>query len=68
MSETGSDVTNRKLDRGFLLVFATHFLSNMHRFKAILVFVIVDYRVMSISTSMGCRKPGLRRSVQQRYK
>jgi hypothetical protein len=45
------------LDHGFLSVFNTHFLFNMHRFKGILVLVIVDYDEMSISTARGCPKP-----------
>jgi hypothetical protein len=53
MSETGSDVTNRKLDHGVSSVSHTYFLSNMHRFKVILVFVIVDYGEMSVSTARG---------------
>jgi hypothetical protein len=53
------------IDHGFLLVFNTHFLSNMHRFKVILAFVIVDYGTMSISTTTGRPRPEMTPTVDK---
>jgi hypothetical protein len=40
-------------DHGFASVFNTHFSSNMRRFTVILVFLVVDFGVMFISTATG---------------
>jgi hypothetical protein len=37
----------------FLLVFNSHYLSNMYCFKVLLIFLIIDYDGMSISTTSG---------------
>jgi hypothetical protein len=63
--ETVSDVTSRKLEHGFLLVFNTYFLPNMHHFKIILDFVIVDYGAMSNSTDRGRPRPAVTSPVDR---
>lgn len=37
----------------FLSVYSAHFLSDMHHFKVLLVFSVVDYDVISVSTARG---------------
>jgi hypothetical protein len=65
--ETRSDVTIRQFDHGFLSAFPTHFLSNMHRFKVILDFLIVNYGKMLISISRGRPRPEVTSRVDSHH-
>jgi hypothetical protein len=53
----GKDVTVRELNHGFLSLFNTYLLSNTRHFNVILVFLVVDFSEVSISTGMGRPRP-----------
>jgi hypothetical protein len=55
--QTGSDVTNGKLDHGFLYAFHTHFLSSRRHSAAISVFLIFYYGEIAISTARRRLRP-----------
>jgi hypothetical protein len=46
-------MTDIKFDHGVSSVFYTHFLSDTHRFKVILAFLIIAFGGMPISTASG---------------
>jgi hypothetical protein len=50
-------MTSGEYDYHFLCVCSTHYLSNMHRFKVLHVFMVVFCGVMSISTGSGRLRP-----------
>jgi hypothetical protein len=57
MSETGSDVTSRQSNHGFLLVCNTNFRSMAYRSQVICDFSLVNNGGLSISVARGRRKP-----------
>jgi hypothetical protein len=64
-SQTGSSVTIRWCDHGFLCVLSTHYLSNTHRLKVTRNLLIVNYGGMSISTARGHLRLEIRSPVDR---
>jgi hypothetical protein len=55
--DTGSDVTSRQGDHGFLFVFCRHLPSILYRFDVISAFVIAENGGKRISAARGHARP-----------